>query len=511
MKPLKLWALAAVIGVAACSDSQDGPLAPADPELEASRSSGSRVTNSNDAGPGSFRAAVAAANASASIRAIEFGPGLRPISLQQPVVYTGAQALEIKGNGATLDGAGLAPSAAAAFLANGGGNLTLSGLTVRNAPQHGLTIEIPTGATGTKRLVLVNVRALGNRGHGILINDQVDPLDTTNPNGSDASLDVSVIGCRFADNGFSVLDRDGLRINEGGNGALVALVTLTHAQHNGADGIEFDERGLGDVRFKISASQFTENGSFDVTLADLDDGFDIDESNEGSLIGSVILSSANDNFEEGFDFNENHEGDFRVDMTLAEASRNVEEGIDFEEDDDVAGGGNLIATLVGIKANGNGPGGDAGLKIRERGDGDLEATVRGAETTGNAIGGINIREQQAGSLVTRIEKATATGNRLAGIAVREDDDGSLSANIDRSTADGNTSHGIDFDENSTGDLTATVRKSSSSNNSGAGSAGVRADQQLPGEGTLNLIATTLIGNTGGPIVSNAGVTVTQTP
>jgi hypothetical protein len=370
-----------------------------------------------------------------------------------------------------------------------------------------MTIEIPTGAIGIKKLVLLNVTALGNRGHGVLIDDQVDPEDTGNPNGSDASLDVAVIGCRFADNGFGALDRDGLRINEGGTGDLVAAVILTRAEGNGADGIEFDERGLGDIRFRVSASQFTENGSFDQTLADLDDGFDIDESNEGSLIGSVTLSSANDNLEEGFDFNENHAGDFRVDMILVEASRNLEEGIDFEEDDDFQGGGHLIATLIGVKANGNGPGGDAGLKIRERGDGDLEATVRGAETTANAIGGINIREQAAGSLVARIEKATATGN-LAGIAVREDDDGSLSATIDRSTTDGNTGHGMDFDENSTGDLTAAVQRSSSSSNGGVG---VRADQQLPGVGALNLVTMTLTGNTGGAIVTNAGVTVTQTP
>jgi hypothetical protein len=509
VKPRKLWALVAAIGVAACSDaSQDEPLSPADPKLQSSRSASVRVTNSNDAGPGSFRAAVDAANAGGgSVGVIQLAKGLSPIALVQPIVYTGAQALEIEGNGAVVDGAGLATDAVAALIANGGSDLTLSGLTVRNAPQQGVAIEIPAGATGLRRFVLADLSIVDNHGHGLLINDQVDAEDTENPGGSDASLDVTVIGCRFVANGFSALDRDGLRINEGGAGGLVVSVDDTRAEGNGADGIELDERGVGDLRFKVTATQFTGNGSFDQTLADLDDGFDVDESNEGSLIGTVAATTANDNFEEGFDFNENHEGDFRIDMTQVEASRNLEEGIDFEEDDDFQGGGDLITTLVGITADGNGPGGDAGLKIRERGVGDIDATVRGAETVGNAIGGINIREQAEGSLVTRIERATATGN-LAGIAIREDDDGSLSAAIDRSTAAGNAGHGIDFDENATGALAATVQRSSSTENGGAG---VRADQQVPGSGTLGLDGVTLTGNTGGAIVSNAGVAVTQTP
>lgn len=481
MKSLRSWAAAAVVGLAACSDStQNSPLAPADPEPLSSRSGIVRVTNSNDAGPGSFRAAAEAASADASIREIEFARGLPPISVLQPVVYTGPQKLKVDGNGAVIDGAALDPAAAAVFVANGGSDLTLSGLTFRNAPQQGLAVEIPAGSSGIKKIALINVSALGNRGHGILINDQADPLDTENPAGSDASLDVTVVDSRLVENGFGALNRDGLRINEGSNGDLVVLVTGTHAEGNGTDGIEFDERGVGDVRFKITASQFIRNGSFDQTLADLDDGLDIDESNEGSLIGSVTLSSANDNYEEGFDFNENHAGDFRVDMTLSEASRNLEEGIDFEEDDDFQGGGDLVATLIGIKADGNGPGGDAGLKIRERGDGDLETTVH---------------------------RAQAAENLTGGISVREDAGGSLRASIDRPSADGNGGHGIDFDENGAGDLSAIARSGSSSDNGGAG---VRADQQLPGTGELELTAVRLTGNAGGD-VTGTGVTVMRTP
>jgi hypothetical protein len=65
--------------------------------------------------------------------------------------------------------------------------------------------------------------------------------------------------------------------------------------------------------FTVTGTQLTENGEFDP--GDLDDGMDVDELDGGSLIGNVLASDANDNFEQGWDFNENDAGDFRVDMT----------------------------------------------------------------------------------------------------------------------------------------------------------------------------------------------------
>ncbi|MEZ5102121.1 MAG: hypothetical protein R3C15_20420 [Thermoleophilia bacterium] len=466
-----------------------------------------RVTNANDAGPGSLRAAIERASADPSIRRIELRPRLAPIALAQPVAFTGAQSLAIDGNGATIDGGALDPAAEHAILVSGGGDLTVTWLTVRDAPQQGLTYEVPAAATGVKRVVLHGVEVLGNGGHGVLVDDQVDPEDTGNQDGSPASLDVRVVGSRFADNGFGALDRDGLRIDEGGVGTLRATISLSRFEHNGADGVELDERGLGDAVFRVSGTQISRNGSFDVTEADLDDGMDVDEWGEGALIGTVLASSASDNFEEGWDFNENEAGDFRVDMALVEASRNREEGVDFEEDDDVQGGGDLVTTLVGLRTEGNGPGGDAGLKIRERGDGLLRATVRGARADGNLTGGVNLREQGAGDLAASLSRVVSTGNGTAGIALREDDAGSLSGTIDRSTADGNVGDGIDLDENADGDLTVTASRGSASGNV----VGVRADQGGTGVGALQLVAMALVGNTTAPTVANPGVTVTETP
>lgn len=83
-----------------------------------------RVRNANDAGPGSFRAAVEAANANDAIRRIEFADRIGVIELQRSVEYTGTQALSIDGNRASLDGAELG-AGASAFVASGGGDLSV--------------------------------------------------------------------------------------------------------------------------------------------------------------------------------------------------------------------------------------------------------------------------------------------------------------------------------------------------------------------------------------------------
>ena len=322
------------------------------------------VTNSNDAGAGSFRAAVELANGNAAIGNIVFVGNLDPIELQSTVLYNGSQSLMIVGNRAVVDASDLTGTSDA-FRAETPGDLSVIGLTIASDAGEGIEYQVPASGSGTKHVSLNGVRVLGvdpeegRGGHGVVINDQTFPeesgnTDVTppippNPAGSAASLDVSMLNCEFDGNGFDELDRDGLRVNEGGVGDMTIVIRNTLATDNGADGIELDERGDGNVDFTVSGSQITGNGSFhelfppaDPDDLDLDDGMDVDESSDGDLIGTVSNSLANDNFEEGWDFNENDAGDFLVDLTNVQASRNLEEGVDFEEDDDFAGGGDLV-------------------------------------------------------------------------------------------------------------------------------------------------------------------------
>ena len=477
----------AALAVAACSESPAAPDSPDLPAPAAVIASGDViVANTNSAGAGSFRDAVEQANADPSILTIAFEPSINTINLQAGVVFTGTQDLTIHGNHVTIDGAG---AGGAAFTATGGGDLTLLALTVRHAPGEGVRVDVPPFSTGAITVSLTDVHILANAGHGVLVNDQEDPSAPEdvqpNPNGSAASVAVVVTDSRFIGNGYSVSDRDGLRVNEGGEGDLRLTLVRTQAVDNAADGVEIDERGAGDVHIDVSRTSFTRNGRLDP--ADLDDGFDVDEYNDGSIIGTVVATSANHNFEEGFDLNENNAGDLRVDFREVEASWNGEEGIDLEEDDDFGeagdpngGGGDLVTVMTGIRTTGNGDAADGALKIREKEVGNLGATLTNIVSTGNIGSGVFLRESSDGSSVVSLENMVSTGNEAGAL-----DPFSLG-------------HGIELLESGGGDLTATVADATVAANAGNGLFG---DETGAGAGTVTATgvkgAGNALGETGG--------------
>src|SRR5262245_60425809 len=159
-----------LILAAACSDDTEAPV---EPSLAQLQGSAARVSTNSDNGPGSFRAAIEAANADPSIGTIRFAAGLGPIRLSEPVTYSGTHALGIQGEGARLIGSGL-PDATSALVADGGGNLTLRRLSVTGAPGNGITVKVPDDASGTIAIRLQDVTIRENGLHGILINDQAD-------------------------------------------------------------------------------------------------------------------------------------------------------------------------------------------------------------------------------------------------------------------------------------------------------------------------------------------------
>jgi hypothetical protein len=507
---LTAFAVAGAIVVSACADSSVAPL---EPTLGVSGAAGGKahVTVGADAGAGSFRDAIAAANADAGITHISFEKGLGIISLAEPVVFTGSQPLTIDGQGAVLDGSTLA-GGESLLLATGGGNLDVRDVTVQNAPGSGIEVQVPGSSGGTLRYRLSGVVAVNNGLHGVVINDQVDPRSTeppVRPNsaGSNAGLVVRVSQSRFEGNGFGAGDHDGLRINEGGLGSLDFEIKHSFVLASGGDGIELDERGPGDVAFSVLHTEIHRNGAMDP--ADQDDGLDVDELDEGHVIGRFVQVKANDNFEEGLDINENDAGDMRIEMNQVEASRNVEENIDLEEDDDYAGGGDLVVVMSNVTTNGMISGeGDAGLKIREKGAGHLDAYVENPVANANGLGGISVREDADGNLTVEIVNPVTNANVANGILYDERGAGTLTGTIRNATASGNGINGVFFDERGDGDLLGSLLTATASNN---GNAGVRAREDNAGDGTLTIQALTAIGNTAGTVVTNATLTVIVLP
>lgn len=467
-----------VVVLAACADEATLPTAP-DASLARTGATGIvQVTSPASDGPGSVRAALAAASADPSITRIALRPNLGAIMLTEGLAFTGTQDLVIEGQRAVIDGS-LLPADTPALFVTGGGDLAVQQLTLRGATGTGMTVAIPAEAAGTIRLAYRDVRFEGNASHGLLINDQAEYFSnefSESEEGSAASVDVEITNSAFVSNGRTALDRDGLRVNEGGLGDLRTTMRNVLVEANGGDGVELDERGDGSIRFDIRHVDILRNGDFDLVV-DPDDGLDLDEAGAGDIVGTFTHVVASGNFEQGLDLNENGAGDLRVDLLHVTAEDNLEEGIEYEEDDDVAGGGDIVATIRQVVVRRNGAAdGDAGLKLREKGEGNLFATIEQVEATDNAVGGIQVREDANGTLTASFRQVIATGN------------------------DGD---GIEFDENGAGNLVGRVASSTARDNADAG---VDADQAGAGVGTLELFRLTG-GNNGDGDVELGGTTV----
>ncbi|MGE0228915.1 MAG: hypothetical protein AB7U23_10440 [Dehalococcoidia bacterium] len=115
-------------------------------EVEAA---GVSVFSSADSGPGSFRAAVAAANVNPSITKIVLR-NFAPITLTSVVTYTGSQALTVQGDSPffnrVIQGSG---DPCGLFDSDSTGDLTFSQVTFRHATCAAIQVIPPLGATMT--------------------------------------------------------------------------------------------------------------------------------------------------------------------------------------------------------------------------------------------------------------------------------------------------------------------------------------------------------------------------
>ncbi|MEL6892190.1 MAG: hypothetical protein AAFP84_11375 [Actinomycetota bacterium] len=416
-------------------------LVPATSAVEAGIGPIARVTNGADAGPGSFRAAVEAANTDPSINAVVFQSAIT-VELATAVEYTGDQSLSIVGAGSTVSGANGDPSAnttwnSGLFVSRSAADLRLTELNFEDSFNNGLAVFLPSDA-GHVAIDLVRVGVSGSKFHGVFIDGQastgfnsddephpacVDPhfVDAT------GSIDLQVVRSSVSDNGTLLggfddstatgcpRDFDGLRVDDGADGGIVAELVRSNFDGNLADGVELDEKGGGGVVARVNRSSFDGNGASGETvdgLEDLDDGFDIDEEGPGNLIARVANSTMNGNFDEGLDLDE-------------------------------AGPGDVVVTVDRSVADGNE---DEGLKADEEDDGDLSFRVTDTSSSGSlSQDGVDLSEVGAGTFEAEFVRTTIVGNDNEGISAEQDDRGFGRLRVFASDLSGNNDGPVDAD------------------------------------------------------------------
>ena len=376
------------------------------------------VTVDGDAGADTFRAAVEEANGDPAIDTIMFASPLS-VTLLSEVHYTGEQDLVIAGNDSTLTGdcppaptwdGGLFASYSAAAI-------SLSDISFADSCNNGLGVFIPEDASGEVAIILNNVSISGSRFHGLYADNQdstgvyntddvphpdcEDPhpydskagivlyvtdshidvngtvgLESPAPNWIqpepvDCSVDeLELTGCPY--------DFDGIRLDDGGQGGIAAYVRDSSANGNLADGIEYDELDQGNVLSWAWGLEVSDNGEttanpiFDCdgeNVEDLDDGFDIDEEDNGELFAYFENILVVDNRDEGLDLDEAGNGSATVVVDGAMTNGNEDQGVKVDESDN----GSLWAILNDVVANGSLS--QHGTEFTEEDNGDLDVVI----------------------------------------------------------------------------------------------------------------------------------------
>lgn len=340
------------------------------------------VTSNADSGAGTLREAL-----ESGATQIRFDRHVRTIRVHSSLEYMGTDPLRIIGNDTRIiasddfdilslpNGASLRASSLL-IIGPGGFDFDNQG-TVGG---RGIFIDVPGTRTGTVQLDLRNVTVRGVAYHGIHVSDCIleGASDTLGDvcgagaggegDGSPASVNVFLRNVTVRDTGNGLFDADGVRVDERADGSVFFLASGSRFLDNGADGVELDEAGDGDVVIDVTRSHFNRNGAYCVPapldlaepcvedddgelVRDLDDAFDIDEADGGSIFGRVANATLRRNLDEGIDFDEAGDGGMDVDFIDIDGIRNGDEAIKMSAENE----GDVYAELRrnDIRNNGN--------------------------------------------------------------------------------------------------------------------------------------------------------------
>ena len=423
MKTRALLALCFLAGIGACADTA----------VEPGGAEASVLMARNVSDQAELQAALDAASVSATRSTIRLESGA-VITLTDTLTHTGAAALTIDGRGATITG----PDDGNAFDFTGGADLTFRDLTVEGASEHGIYVEVPGDAAGTISVEARGCTLRDNGFAGLWVDDQV--------NDSPASVFVRILDCEVSGNNtagvgeeldydeiLALADKDGVRVNEGGLGDLRLFIKNSVFFENQADGVELDETGDGDVFSKVLNSSFDDNGDQlqfpdevppgfpddpDDYEKDLEDGFDIDENDEGGVWAQFVNVTANGNEDEGIDLDETFNGSIEMTGNNIVANDNFGAGIQLTESEEQPDtDGDIVLRLSNVTANDSRD--SRGVRLEEFQVGDVLGQIVGATFDGNDSDGFRIECIDDGAIDFRFVKTSFTNNGGDGLQVEE--------------------------------------------------------------------------------------------
>ena len=127
----------------------------------------------------------------------------------------------------------------------------------------------------------------------------------------------------------------------------------------------------------------------------MDDGFDIDEADGGSLLVTIIDSQASDNLDEGFDFDA-EDGPVSTTFEKVTASDNFNEGIKVSSGE----GGDVLVTIKESTVIRNL---DDGMQLESEGTGLLAVLIENTEVSGSKKADVKVEQADISTSLGALE------------------------------------------------------------------------------------------------------------
>ncbi len=439
------------------------------------------VTSNSDEGEGTLRAAFEAASATgrpATIVVMTDGV----ITLQSGLTYDSAAPLNLFGNRTEV----MTQANVTLLTASQGADLYIrnmsfqgpGGFSIENRGDtdgpagKGIFVDLRDDQTGTVTLDLENVRVLDVAGHGIHLSDcsLADECGSGGGgagDGSPASIVVRMAGTEVLNVGQGRFDADGLRVDERGPGDIHFFATSSRFAQVGADGVELDEGQAGSVIARVTGSAFEMNGDYcapdllfgfmpEAPEAEFEAGERMPDDIPGPVTGTpddrcierVVDSHADGSvaayafaidLDDGFDVDEAGAGGIHAVLERSGVIGNLDEGLDFDEED----AGDIALTLVGTVARDNT---DDAYKSSESGPGSVFGALVSVIADGNGGVGVVFEEEDAGDLTVEALRVRTQFNK-GGMETTQDGEGRGSLTLtDAQVDDGLETKGVELDQ-----------------------------------------------------------------
>lgn len=297
--------------------------------------------------------------------------------------------------------------------------------------------------------------------------------------GKGAKIDGSAAGSFVLDEDLTAITKDGtLVFNTAGD---IRIRNLT-VENNATRGIvvNIPENATGDnIEVTLNRVNILNSALYGLHIDDNADEFD--DGAAGSAIG-VNLHITRSNFVgngtgaidfDGVRVDERADGDINATIVNSRISGNGGDGIELDE----AGNGSVEANMIRVGINDNGFYNEAdlddGFDIDEADDGDIEVFLSDVRVHNNRDEGLDFDEEGEGDVELKLRRVSAINNSDEGIKVDEEDAGDITGKLVKVAVKQSGDDGIQFTELGEGSIETKLVKVKALNNA---KYGIKAEQ-----------------------------------